>query len=158
MSESSSDNAGVRFPPPLVFLGFVLLGPLVDRALSIAPLALPHATRMSLAIAFIGLGLALILAAIRRFDAAKTRVEPWAPSTHFVAGGVYRFTRNPMYLGMAILSVGLAVALESVSALLLVILAIVAIDRFVVRREEAYLQRTFGREYDDYRRRVRRWI
>ena len=158
MSEAGSDNAGVRFPPPFVFLGFVLLGPLIDRLLGIPPLALPHASKMIVAIVLIALGLGLILAAIRRFSAAGTRVEPWAPSTRFVASGVYRLTRNPMYLGMAIVSAGLALAIGSIAALVLVAVAMLAVDRFVIRKEEAYLSRKFGADYDEYRGEVRRWI
>ena len=158
MSEASSDNAGVRFPPPLVFLGFVLLGPLLDQLLGMPALVLPHAPKMSVAIVLIGLGLGVVLSAIRRFSAAGTRVEPWAPSTQFVASGVYGVTRNPMYLGMAVMSVGLALAIESIGALFLIVPAVLAVDRFVIRKEEAYLSSKFGAEYDSYRQRVRRWL
>ena len=158
MSGLREDHAGVRFPPPFVFLGFVLLGPVIDQLLGIGSLGLSRSLRLGIAIPLIAGALALILSAIRRFDAAGTRVEPSAPASHFVATGVYKFSRNPMYLGMGILSAGLALALGSATSLLLIVPAIVAVDLFVIRREEAYLHRRFGPEYDSYKLRVRRWL
>lgn len=158
MSSPAEDNPGVRFPPPFVFLGFVLLGPLLDRLLGLAPIALPRLLVGTAALLFLGGGLALALTAIRRFGVAGTRVEPWAPSSAIVQDGVYRFTRNPMYVGMAPLAVGLALLVRSPGALLLVPLAVLSIDRFVIPREEAYLERRFGDSYREYRSRVRRWL
>jgi protein-S-isoprenylcysteine O-methyltransferase Ste14 len=158
MSPQDEDHPGVRFPPPFVFLGFVLLGPLVDRLFRLEPIELPPLVVGAAALLLIGGGVGLALAAVRRFGAAGTRVEPWAPSSAIVQDGVYRFTRNPMYVGMALLAAGLALMSRSPGALLLVPLAVLSIDRFVIPREESYLERRFGDAYRDYCRRVRRWL
>ncbi|MFM0854367.1 methyltransferase family protein, partial [Escherichia coli] len=72
--------------------------------------------------------------------------------------GPYRFSRNPIYLGFAITYVGLAVAMDSWVALLLLLPCLAVVDRFVIAREERYLSAKFGAPYDAYRQRVRRWL
>lgn len=158
MSGGTPDHAGVRFPPPLIFLGLVLIGPLLDRLMGIAPLRISRTLAIFLVIAFVAGGLGIVLAAIRGFARAGTRVEPWAPSSRIVTCGIYSLSRNPMYVGMALVMIGLAVVMGSVSALAMVAVAVIVVDRTVIRREEDYLERKFGREFTDYRRRVRRWI
>ena len=80
------------------------------------------------------------------------------PSTVLATDGLYRFSRNPIYLGFAITYAGLAVAMDSVLVLLLLIPCLIVVDRFVIRREERYLSAKFGADYDAYRARVRRWL
>ena len=97
----------------------------------------------------------------RRIHYAETRRHypiPFNPSTRIVVHGLYRFTRNPMYIGFALWTLGLAILVDSAWMLLAVPIGLVLIDRFVITREERYLERKFGEEYLDYKRRVRRWI
>ena len=158
MSKTPVDHPGVRVPPPLIFLGLVVVGPLLDRLLGFAPLRVVEPLRTVLVVLLVGAGLAAVLAAIRGFARAGTRVEPWAPSSAIVSNGLYRLSRNPMYVGMAVVMLGLALILASPSSFLMVVVGVLVIDRFVIRREEAYLEGKFGEEYRDYRRRVRRWL
>ena len=158
MSVSPPDHAGVRVPPPLIFLGLVILGPLVDRLFGIGPLHIAQPVRSIVVILLVTSGLAIVLAAIRNFARAGTRVEPWAPSSAIVSDGIYRFTRNPMYIGMALVMLGLALIIASPASIVMVGLASLIVDLFVIRREEAYLEAKFGDEYRAYRMRVRRWL
>lgn len=158
MSGDKPDHAGVRVPPPLIFLGLTLVGPVFDRLLAVPPLDFGRAVRTVLIVILVTLGLTLVLAAIRRFQRAGTRAEPWAPSSAIVCDGIYRFTRNPMYVGMALVMLGLALVIGSISSLAMVAVAILVVDRYVIRREEAYLEAKFGSAYNEYRRRVRRWL
>ncbi len=158
MSAKPPDHAGIRIPPPLIFLGLVVIGPLVDRLFGIAPLHIAQPLRSVLILLLVAAGLTMVLAAIRNFARAGTRVEPWAPSSAIVSDGIYRFTRNPMYVGMALVMLGLALILGSPASIVMVGLATLIVDRFVIRREEAYLEAKFGDEYRDYRARVRRWL
>ena len=152
-----SDIPGVIAPPPLIFAIPLLLGLAIDGAFSEGLPASPFWLRL-LAAAIVLTGLSLIIVAIGLFRAKSTRPEPWKPSTALVTSGLYRFTRNPMYLGMALFYAGIALLFLSpiAGALLVPVLAIV--DRFVIAREEAYLTRRFGTPYESYRRSVRRWI
>ncbi|WP_298743776.1 isoprenylcysteine carboxylmethyltransferase family protein, partial [uncultured Brevundimonas sp.] len=103
-------------------------------------------------------GLLLDGAAAGYFRRLGTAVQPWKPTTVLATGGLYRFSRNPIYLGFAITYAGLAVAMDSVLVLLLLIPCLWVIDRFVIQREERYLSAKFGAGYDAYRARVRRWL
>lgn len=152
MVETKSDSPRVFVPPPLVFAALLALG----LALDSDPLRLNAAAIAGILVA--AAGLALIGSALGLFRRSGTRPEPWQPASNLVAGGIYRFTRNPMYLGMAMLSLGIAVAFASLPGALLALAALAIIDRTVVRREEAYLKRLFGQSYVDYTRRVRRWL
>ena len=158
MSSKSPDHAGVRVPPPLIFLGLVVIGPLIDRLFGIAPLHIGQPVRSILIVLLVAAGLIIVLAAIRNFARAGTRVEPWAPSSAIVSDGIYRITRNPMYVGMALVMLGLALIIGSPASIVMVGLAILIVDRFVIRREEAYLEAKFGEDYRAYRTRVRRWL
>lgn len=150
------DNPGVRVPPPLVIVGTLLLGLDLDGRLTAWP------EFMFITTLFGGLvgsaGLAIIARTFGLFRKAETRAEPWQPATALVRSGVHKVSRNPMYLGMLATYGGVALAMQSVSALLLLLPLFMTINWFVVRREEAYLQRRFGSAYDEYRREVRRWI
>lgn len=105
-------------------------------------------------------GLALAVRGVFDFRRARTTVDPRHPerSARIVTAGVYRWTRNPMYLGFVLLLLGLAVALQSAFGLLVTALAACFLQRFQITPEERWLGRQFGAEYDDYRRRVRRWL
>ncbi len=92
------------------------------------------------------------------FQRKGTAVEPWKPTTAIVTDGPFRFTRNPAYLGMALLYIAIALLADAFWVLVPLPLALALIDRGVIAREERYLEGKFGAEYTDYRTRVRRWI
>ena len=152
------NSAKVSFPPPLVYIGFLLIGLAIDRCAALNGLALPLTLRLLLAAAAIGPGIALILGAMGVFRTAGTPPEPWREVTAIVTTGVYRFTRNPMYLGMAGIYLGLALATDSLAALLLMPVVLFAIQTQVIAREEAYMVMRFGAPYEDYCAHVRRWL
>ena len=154
----SPDHAGVRFPPPLVFLGLLLLGFAAERLAGGLSFGLGRPTLAILGAMLVLAGLAPILAAIGGFRRAGTRPEPWEPSSAIVTGGVYRFTRNPMYLGMALIHAGLAVAFDGPLALATLPIAVAIIRTQVIAREERYLEDRFGDAYRAYKERVRRWL
>ena len=150
------DNPGVFFPPPLLFLSALVIGILFDGNL----LDWRHVTHplQALGVAVALAGLAIIAVTLGLFRRFRTRPEPWEASTTLIRSGLYRFSRNPMYLGMALTSAGIAIFFESLAAAILLVLVVIAIDRFVIGREELYLERRFGEEYAAYRRKVRRWL
>jgi protein-S-isoprenylcysteine O-methyltransferase Ste14 len=153
---SETDTSGVRVPPPLLYVVGFLVGVALEIAFPIDSLPLA----ITLAGALIGglLWLALDGVAMLSFRRAGTSMVPFNPSTALVTSGPSRLTRNPMYLGMAFLYIGLALALGVIWALIFLPLVIAAVDRLVIVREEAYLVRKFGQPYRDYMARVRRWL
>jgi|TARA_R100000149_G_scaffold12537_1_gene4704 protein-S-isoprenylcysteine O-methyltransferase Ste14 len=163
---TTRDHPNVAVPPPLIYFAFLGLGWALDRygvqiglpAGEDISLGLGTELRRGIALALILGGLLLDGMAAGLFRRLGTAVEPWKPSTALATEGPYRFSRNPIYVGFAITYAGLAVAMDSPVALLMLIPCLVVIDWAVIRKEEAYLARTFGAEYDAYRNRVRRWL
>ena len=145
-------------PPPLVYLVFLLAGWGLSRVVADPGVGLDWDLRRYVAFALIVGGLLIDGAAVQGFRRKGTPAEPWKDATALETEGLYRFSRNPIYLGYAIAYAGIAVAMNSLIALALLIPCMVMIDRFVVLREEAYLSRKFGAAYDAYRSRVRRWL
>jgi protein-S-isoprenylcysteine O-methyltransferase Ste14 len=155
---SGRDHPGVIAPPPLIYLGFLLAGWGLGRLAGLPSIGGDAVARMVVAGLLIGFGLALELWAIGAFRRRRTAVQPWKPSTALVAEGPYRFSRNPIYLGFAVTYLGLALALGSWLALVMLVPCLLVVDRGVIAREERYLSAKFGASYDTYRGRVRRWI
>lgn len=157
----SKDNAGVWFPPPLIFaLGLLaawmlkhFLAPLHVNDVLGAPVVLA-----SYFVVFLALGLVLLLWAFGAFKKAGTAIIPIHPTTQIVERGPYQLSRNPMYVALSFiyLGVGTLVSWGWSIALLPVVLTVVYF--YVIRREERYLSAKFGQEYLEYKKRVRRWI
>jgi protein-S-isoprenylcysteine O-methyltransferase Ste14 len=153
---SGADHAGVRIPPPPIFLAGLAVGGSIEIA---APTAdLPLGVAVAVGVAGAAIWVALDVRATMLFRRAGTRPLPWTPTEALVTSGPFRLTRNPMYLGMAVLYVGLALAFGLLWALVVLPVVLLAVDRLVIVREERYLERAFGEDYRAYRRRVRRWI
>ena len=149
---ASEDSPRIFLPPPLIFGALLALGLLLDSD----PLRLGPVSIGGMVLA--GGGVVLIGIALGLFRSSGTRPEPWQPASSLVDRGLYRFTRNPMYLGMAMLSLGIAIAFASLPGAFLALTALLIIDRAVVTREETYLKRRFGQDYIAYMARVRRWL
>lgn len=146
------DTAGVIAPPPLLALAAVVLGLTLDWLLPayVLSLLLSMTERIAVGVILLAAGGALGLAAVSRFRAAGTRVEPWKPSTALVAGGVFAWLRNPMYVGLALILAGLAILLASDWTLVLTIVLAPVMHFGVVKREERYLLAKFGEPYRRY--------
>lgn len=153
---SERDVAGVPVPPPLIYIAGLAVGGVAELIRSTSGPPWP----ISLTIGVVGglVWLALDGSAMARFRRAGTPVIPFQPSTALVVDGPYRISRNPIYLGMAALYVGLAFLLGIMWALLLLPFVLIAVDRLVIAREEPYLERRFGQDYVEYKKRVRRWV
>lgn len=154
-----SDTAGVIAHPPVLYLGFLLAGLAADRLLGLP--ALPYLAGdlgLSLGTASGLAGLALLFAAAARFIKAGTNIPTSRPSTALVTGGLYRFSRNPIYLGLTLIYLGLTLGFASLAALVFLPLLLAVMQVGVIRREERYLEAKFGEPYRIYKQKVRRWL
>jgi protein-S-isoprenylcysteine O-methyltransferase Ste14 len=151
------DRTGIVVPPPLLFAVPLLAGWLVNRRWPGSLTGGSTATVVA-GVLLIALGTAIALAGVRRFRKAGTTVLPFGGTSELVTSGVYRFTRNPMYLGMTLAYVGFALLLNSVWCVLFLPVALMSVYVLAVRPEERYLSQKFGDQYTRYRARVRRWI
>jgi len=150
-------NAGVRFPPPFLFVAGILLGWALNRLVHPLPLTTASALPAGGTILIV-IGMALAISGIITFHRAHTAVVPNQPASRLVQEGPYRFTRNPMYTGLTLTYLGVTVWLNSIWPLVLLPLVLFLLVRLVIQREELYLASAFGAEYDAYRARVRRWL
>ena len=155
--DNRADTAQVITRPPLAW-GLAVIGGLALNwlvPLPFLPVTLPAGWLG--AMVFV-LALALFAWAIVTITGAGSNVPTNRPTTTIVESGPYRFTRNPIYLGMFLGLIGLAIAFDNLWLLMLLVPFALIIRYKVVAREEAYLERTFGDVYRGYRSRVRRWL
>jgi protein-S-isoprenylcysteine O-methyltransferase Ste14 len=142
-------------PPPVIYLGFLGLGFVLEGLLPGAELP---GWAQWLGAAVVAAGVALMLSFERAFKRAGTEANPYRPSTALATDGPYRFSRNPGYLGMAITYIGITLAAEAPWALVMLAPATLVIRYGVIAREERYLEGLFGEQYLSYKRNTRRWI
>jgi len=150
------DNPGVVAPPPLIFAGGLGAGLLVNR-LRPTPF-LPRILSKALGWPLVVFGFLFGLWGFGEMRRAGTNVDPYHPTTAIVERGPYRYTRNPIYVGMALIYAGVAARANALPAASMLPVVLHLVDRGVVRREERYLEGKFGEEYRRYKGRVRRWI
>lgn len=152
------DTAGVIMPPPIAWLLAVVAGVELDRFFPQGLHGLALAPRLAIGGAVFAAAVALNVWSVRTMLARGTRFETSRPSTAVVAEGPYRFSRNPIYTGMLLGLVGLAVALDNAWLLAVLVPFYLVIRYGVIAREEAYLTRKFGAPYLAYKSAVRRWL
>lgn len=148
------DNPGVIAPPPLIFAGPLALGLLLHRFFP--KKFLPRWIGITLGSLGIISGAILIRDGFREMRAAKTNVDPYKPATTVVTAGPYRYTRNPLYVGITLIYTGIALLANALWALFLLPVVLVVMVYGVIKREEQYLERKFGEQYLSYKARVRR--
>ncbi len=159
MTQSKLANAGVRFPPPLVFVLPFFLSFLLDRRL---PFLIfgdgPPAALSAAGVTLLAVGFGLMFWAVADFWRAKTDLLPFKPARTLVIVPPYTFTRNPMYLGLTLAYLGGAFATNWAWPLVFLPAVIWITAGFVISREERYLRSRFGDQYAAYCARVRRWL
>ncbi|MGV1776878.1 methyltransferase family protein [Agrobacterium fabrum] len=152
------DSAGARFPPPFVYLGALLLGLAAERFVPLRSFGIDWRLLATIGAVLFVAGAVLMVAAAGLFRRLGTNAPPSRPTTLIVTTGPYRWTRNPMYLAMALIYASLAIGLDGPIALALLPLVLIAIQTQVIAREERYLEAKFGDDYRRYKARVRRWF
>jgi protein-S-isoprenylcysteine O-methyltransferase Ste14 len=156
MSDTEHDNAGVIAPPPLIYLGPLLLGLFLHRARPIS--FLPRRIASLLGWPLLACGIGVMLWFIVTMIRAHTPVDPRQPTRQVVTWGPFRLSRNPGYTSLAMIYVGVASVVNTLWPLLFLPAVLGVIQRGVIAREERYLERKFGAEYRQYKTSVRRWI
>jgi len=156
--ETRKDNPGIKVPPPFIYAGLFILSFLIQRIRPMDASAFHTPMAIVLSVLLAGAGTVFGLVAIRQFIRAGTSVLPVKPASSLQTGGLYAVTRNPMYMGLLLLYAGLALRFGNWWTLVLLPLLVYIMQSYVIRREEAYLLRRFGEQYEAYRKKVRRWI
>jgi protein-S-isoprenylcysteine O-methyltransferase Ste14 len=156
MGANANDCPGVIARPPFIYLGFLLLGLVLDWLWPVA--VLPETLQYALGAALVGLGVLVVVAAVRRFKAAGTSFRTHEPATAILSDGLYGVSRNPIYLGLTAIYIGAGVMADAGWVLALLGPLLVVMHYGVIAREERYLERKFGDEYRRYKAKVRRWM
>lgn len=156
MQIQPKDSPGVIAFPPLLFLISLAIGVGI-YFIHPAPLS-PRLPLRILGGAFAAIAGSVALLARAQMVKAGTNVNPSLPATAIVSGGPYRFTRNPMYLSLCLLHLGIGLLLCDAAPSLMALALAAVLNWGVIIREELYLERKFGTVYSDYRRQVRRWL
>jgi protein-S-isoprenylcysteine O-methyltransferase Ste14 len=148
----------LKVPPPIVAL--LVAVAMWAIALTAERVEMPVLVRVGATLAFAIVGVGIAVSGLIGFRSARTSVNPMKPeiASSLVTSGVYRFTRNPMYLGLCLLLVAWALFLSSLWAFGGPLLFILYMNRFQIAREETALSAIFGEEFANYKAKVRRWI
>jgi protein-S-isoprenylcysteine O-methyltransferase Ste14 len=154
--EQDRPNISPMVHPPVVALMFIVIAYFLGRFAPL-PFAVPVVLR------YIGLGLTFVgfllgISAFIEFRRARTTLDPHGSTSHLVTSGIYRFTRNPIYLGFLLMVIGLPLNSGLYWGILLALFYVLLMNRLIIQHEEAYLEKKFGKIYSDYTARVRRWL
>ncbi len=155
--EAAADRAAVRVLPPLVYLLSVLVGVAAKYFFGVE-IVLRNNFWLISGWILIGAGFITGFAFIRSFWKTGQDPDPRTPTPTLLITGLYRFSRNPAYLGLTAIQLGLGLVLGNIWVILMLIPTVAIICYGVILPEEMYLERKFGSEYRDYKAKVRRWI
>jgi protein-S-isoprenylcysteine O-methyltransferase Ste14 len=154
--EQDHPNINKNVHPPVVALLFIVIAYFLGRFVPV-PFTVPMTVRnLGLFLTFIGFLLGI--GAFVEFRKAHTTLDPHGSAKKVVTSGIYRFTRNPIYLGFLLMVIGLPLNSGLVWGVVTAPLYMMTMTRLVIEREEAYLERKFKDQYTSYRSRVRRWL
>lgn len=151
-----TDNAGVIAPPPLIFLSGLLIGGVISWFYPFW--FLPGFWGYVLGGPLVIAGFGVIFAAKAKMAKAETNIEPWKPTTAILSDGIYGLSRNPVYVALIFIYLGVVCLFNLLWILPPLILVLLVMHFGVILREERYLERKFGQDYSDYKKRVRRWV
>jgi protein-S-isoprenylcysteine O-methyltransferase Ste14 len=154
--EQDHPNISPIVHPPVVALIFIVIAYFLGRFVSL-PFPPPALLRyFGLTLTFVGFLLGM--GAFLEFRKARTTLDPHGSVRQVVSSGIYRFTRNPIYLGFLLMVIGLPLNSGMYWGLVLAPFYMITMTRLVIEREEAYLEKKFRGQYTDYKARVRRWL
>ncbi len=158
MSEKQKDSPAINkyIHPPIVAMFYIIVALLLGYFI-------PALAGMSQTMKNIGLGITFIgflfgVAAFIEFRKARTTLDPHGSVKALVRSGIYRITRNPIYLGFLLMVFGFPLAYGSLWGLVAMPFYATTMSRLVIEKEEVYLEKKFKGEYTDYKSRVRRWL
>jgi len=152
------DHPGVYLPPPLFYVLIFLSSILLQNQFPFSIALFETTLFLILGVVFISIGIIMLLPALIKFFKTKNTLIPNKPANSLQTSGIYSISRNPMYLGLLSLYIGIAFFKGNYWTFMLIPIVIFVVTYFVILKEEKYLDRAFGVDYNAYRQKVRRWI
>ena len=156
VKELDHPNINKNVHPPVVALMFIVIAYFLARFAPlpfVAPLILRN---IGLLLTFVGFLLGI--SAFAEFRKARTTLDPHGSAKQLISSGIYRFTRNPIYLGFLLMVIGLPLNSGFYWGIVMAPFYMLTMNRLVIEHEEAYLEKKFGKTYTSYTSRVRRWL
>ncbi len=150
------DHADVKIHPPILLVIHIAAAYLLGRFI-LLPIAVSPVVR-NIGLALAGIGFLFGILAFYSFMKARTTLDPHGSVKTVVSSGIYRFTRNPIYLGMVFMLIGFPLTFGNLWGFPLAPVFVLLMNKLVIEHEEAYLEKKFGEGYTGYRSRVRRWL
>jgi len=152
----NNDNAGVKLPPPIVYLGLGLIGVGMEYVI-------PLSIGIDSPVNYLGVGVIIVsivslMFVFKFYKRYETEIEPWKTTSKIITTGPYKYSRNPVYIFLCGVPIGLGIAFNTYWALFAFIPALIIVYFTAVKKEEKYLETKFGQEYLDYKAKVRRWL
>ena len=156
--ENSKDSPGVYIPPPLFYVVIFLIALFIQKIVVINDAVFHSDVTKIVGVSLFVIALLFLFTSLRMFFNSKNTLILIKPASSLQINGIYNISRNPMYVGLAIVYLGVACFIGNWWHLILFPILLLLVQEFIIDREEKYLFRRFGQEYLDYKSKVRRWI
>lgn len=156
--ENKHDNPGIYLPPPFLYAAFFFAAILLQKILPLGSDFFHTGASMILAAVFLLAGMAFVFPALWQFFRTKNAVITVKPAHSLQTTGIYAISRNPMYLSLFLFYTGFSLMFGNWWNLILIPPMYLLLMKYLISREEKYLERKFGQQYADYKAKVHRWI
>jgi protein-S-isoprenylcysteine O-methyltransferase Ste14 len=153
-----SKGPGVYIPPPLFYILTFIAAVFIQKIIPITDVIFRMTALKIIGVILLVIALLFLVKSLRQFSLSKNTVVLVKPASSLQTTGIYSITRNPMYVGFAILYLGITCFIGNWWNIILFPLLIIIVQEYIIKREEQYLQLEFGHEYQVYKNKVRRWL
>jgi len=155
---SKKDNPGVVIPPPIIYIAIFVASLFIQKLFPLDRNFFYSEIAANLGIVLILSAVVFAAPAMIQFIRSKNPIVPVKSASSLQTNGIYSVTRNPMYMGLLLLYIGIGITKGNWWTIFMIPLVILIVQFYAIRREESYLERQFGEEYINYKKKVRRWI
>jgi protein-S-isoprenylcysteine O-methyltransferase Ste14 len=156
--ENKKDSPGVYIPPPLFYILIFLAAVFVQKKVSIDDSLFHLQITKAAGILLLVISLFFLITILRKFFQSKNTLILIKPASSLQTNGIYSISRNPMYVGLAIVYLGITCLIGNWWNFILFPFLLLIIQEYIIKKEEKYLERAFGLKYLDYKNKVRRWL
>lgn len=153
-----SKGPGVYVPPPLLYVLTFVIAIVIQKKISLPDKLFHLIITKAAGVLFLIIAIFFLVKSLRQFFLTKNTVILIKPASSLQTSGIYGMTRNPMYVGLAILYLAITCFIGNWWNIILFPLLLIIVQEYIIKREEKYLQLEFGQEYEEYKTKVRRWL
>lgn len=151
-----NDTPSILAPPPLIYFAGLVIGLVLDLLWPMP--VLPQSLQYSVGLALMAASSVIAVLGFREFARVNTPFDARKATRNIITSGPYRYSRNPLYLSLAMLYAGIAIAIDCIWVMAMLVPVLIVVHYGIILREEAYLERKFPDAYPSYKARVRRWF